>query len=77
MIWLFVALPLVGAIAGVCLCLAAQRGRQKLSRCRYERLRIERQTRWAERRLHDIAQHAFTTMTEEARRARSESSRSA
>jgi predicted polyphosphate/ATP-dependent NAD kinase len=70
-IWLLLVLPLVGVAIGVMACLAVQRVHRELARRRYERLRVERQSRWAERRLHDIAQQAFTAMTEEARRFRS------
>ncbi len=76
MIWLLLMVGVVGVLVGVGLCLTAQRGGTRLNQRRYERLRIERQTRWAERRLHDIAQAAFSAMTEEARRARDDSARS-
>lgn len=69
MIELLVLLGVLGVILGVGLCLSAQRGRQVVLARRMERARIERQTRWAERRLHDIAHRAFSTMTEEARQA--------
>jgi hypothetical protein len=70
--WLLLVLPLIGIIVGAVSCLAVQRGHRELARRRYERLRIERQTRWAERRLHDIAQQAFAAMTKEARLFRSD-----
>ena len=67
MIWLLLILPSIGVLVGVGLCLGAQRGRVELNRRRAERLRIEREMHWAERRLHDIAQRTLGAMLDEAR----------
>lgn len=62
-------LVLLGALAGVALCLGAQRGRQTLLNRRAAKIQIERNTRWAERRLYDISHRAFGALLEEARRS--------
>jgi hypothetical protein len=77
MIWLLIPLVVAAAVFGAVLCLSAQRSHQAFIARRAERARIERQTRWAERRLYDIAQQGFTALTDEARRARGDAPRSA
>jgi hypothetical protein len=67
-IWLVLVIGTLGAVVGTLMCLGAQRTRREIHRRRAQRALIERQTRWAEHRLFDIAQRTFSAMTEEARR---------
>jgi hypothetical protein len=55
-------------VAGVSLCsLAAFDWRDEYRQRRSEQANLERQTRWAERRLHDVSSQAFGEMLDAAR----------
>jgi hypothetical protein len=69
MIWLLIAPVILAILFGVVLCLSAQAGRRAYLDRRAEKARIEREKRWAERRLHDIASQAFSSLSEELRRS--------
>lgn len=73
MIAFLVTLLLASAIA--LFCLVVLEGRDVYLHHRSERVRIERQKRVAERRLHDISSRAFESMLDEARQSSSGSNR--
>jgi hypothetical protein len=72
-IWLAIVPLVLAVFVGVVLCLGAQSGHRAYVARRDERRRIEREKRWAERRLHDIASQAFSSLTEELRRSQTQS----
>jgi hypothetical protein len=65
---ILLAIILLTIITTAMFSLAVLEGRAVYRAHRSEKANLERQKRWAERRLHDLSSKAFESMLDEARR---------